>query len=150
MNTLDTRDLYKRKCELESLRDAVAEAKEALDEAGYPATTPRDQIRDEDEHLIETLDNAQDEYGKDEQTELAELEALENEMDARTFRDGETLIPEDDFEEYARELAEDVHGDAVRNAEWPFTCIDWEQAARDLQQDYSTAEYQGETYYFRA
>lgn len=60
-----------------------------------------------------------------------------------------TLIRDSYFEEYARDLAEDIHGHALRDVHWPFTCIDWEAAAGDLQEDYATVEYNGVTYWYR-
>jgi hypothetical protein len=60
-----------------------------------------------------------------------------------------TLIPESDFEDYARELAEDIEGTAIRDAHWPFTCIDWEKAAEELKQDYSSVEFDGVDYLYR-
>jgi len=62
--------------------------------------------------------------------------------------DGETLIPEDDFEEHARELAEEI-GAIPDDAAWPVNCIDWKQAASDLQTDYSTVTFDGTDYYYR-
>ena len=58
------------------------------------------------------------------------------------------MIAEDDFEEYAEELADSI-GAIVSNAGWPNNCIDWKQAARELAQDYSEVEYQGRYYYWR-
>jgi len=58
-----------------------------------------------------------------------------------------TLIAEDYFEEYARELAEDVG--ALSN-DWPASYIDWEAAAVALQMDYTSVEFDGTTYYYRA
>jgi len=52
------------------------------------------------------------------------------------------------FEEYAQELAEDI-GATNREVSWPHTCIDWEQAARELRQDYSSVEIDGTTYWYR-
>lgn len=49
-----------------------------------------------------------------------------------------------DDEDFARETAESI-GDIDRDARWPHSYIDWEQAARELMQDYS--EHEG--YYFR-
>lgn len=49
-----------------------------------------------------------------------------------------------DDEDFARETAESL-GEIDRNAHWPNNCIDWEQAARELMQDYS--EQDG--FYFR-
>ena len=59
-----------------------------------------------------------------------------------------TMIPVDDFTDYARELAEDI-GAIDRDAKWPGYCIDWEQAARELKMDYTSVRVNGTTYYFR-
>lgn len=59
-----------------------------------------------------------------------------------------TAIRESYFTDYAQELAEDI-GDLSRDVKWPYTCIDWEKAANELKMDYSTAEFDGITYYFR-
>lgn len=61
---------------------------------------------------------------------------------------GESLIKDSYFETYARELADEI-GAALKNPTWPNNCIDWEKAARELQEDYSSAELMGETYWFR-
>lgn len=50
----------------------------------------------------------------------------------------------DDDEEFAQDMAEQL-GAVDKDAAWPMTCIDWEQAARELMMDYS--EHNG--YYFR-
>lgn len=47
----------------------------------------------------------------------------------------QTLIRDNHFKTYARELAEDC-GLVDSSAQWPNTCIDWAQAARELQHDY--------------
>lgn len=60
-----------------------------------------------------------------------------------------TLIRDSYFEDHARDLAEDVCSDAVANAGWPLTCIDWKQAARELQMDYTSTEIDGVTYWYR-
>jgi hypothetical protein len=59
-----------------------------------------------------------------------------------------TLIRDDYFKTYAQELAEDI-GVINQGAVWPNNCIDWEQAARELQMDYSTVEFDGVTYWYR-
>jgi antirestriction protein len=61
---------------------------------------------------------------------------------------GAQLIAEHYFEDYARELAEDI-GALPRDYTWPTSCIDWEQAARELQMDYTPVEFLGTTYYVR-
>ena len=52
------------------------------------------------------------------------------------------------FQEYAQELAEDC-GMVDTSARWPMNCIDWEQAAWELQMDYSNILIHGSTYWYR-
>ncbi len=58
------------------------------------------------------------------------------------------FIADSHFEDYARELADDI-GAIKQDAGWPNSCIDWEKAATELQQDYSSVEIDGETYWYR-
>lgn len=58
------------------------------------------------------------------------------------------LIADSYFQEYAQNLAEDC-GMVDTSASWPMNCIDWEQAARELQMDYSSIEICGVTYWYR-
>jgi hypothetical protein len=59
-----------------------------------------------------------------------------------------TLVRDSYFRDYAQEEAEDL--DLVKSdARWPYTCIDWRQAAEELKQDYSTVEFDGVTYWYR-
>jgi hypothetical protein len=58
------------------------------------------------------------------------------------------LVRDSHFRDFAQQEAEDL--DLVKSdARWPYTCIDWEQAARELQVDYSTVEFDGVTYWYR-
>lgn len=41
----------------------------------------------------------------------------------------------DSDEDFAQQMAEDC-GQVLDNVQWPYTCIDWERAARDLMYDY--------------
>jgi hypothetical protein len=59
-----------------------------------------------------------------------------------------TLIRDDYFTCYAEEYADDC-GLVNSDSSWPNNHIDWEAAARDLQQDYSTVEWDGVTYWYR-
>jgi hypothetical protein len=152
MKTIDTRDLKERKEELEALRDVVTDAQSELDQHRdlKPSEEDEEEIReweDELDELEETLQNAIDNFSDDEKGELEELEELESEIS--DFSRGETMIPVDDFEDYARELAEDL-GVTERNASWPYNHIDWEAAAEALAQDYTIVSYQGDDYYVRA
>jgi antirestriction protein len=59
-----------------------------------------------------------------------------------------TLIRDSYFKRYAMELADEL-GAVPADAGWPCTCIDWDQAARELQWDYSSVEFDGVTYWYR-
>lgn len=59
-----------------------------------------------------------------------------------------TLVCDRYFQEYAQNHAEEC-GMVDTSASWPMNCIDWEQAARELQMDYSSIEIRGFTYWYR-
>lgn len=61
---------------------------------------------------------------------------------------GVTLVRDSYFEDYAREFAEDI-GAINSDATWPNTCIDWEQAARELRMDYTSIDFDGVDYWAR-
>ena len=142
-NIIDTRDLQTRleelESELEDLQEAVNDAEEELEEC------------EEGEHhepfmaLNEATAELED-WQDENQEELEELRQLADEIPE--WRHGETLINDDYFVEYAQDLAEDVCG-MNRDQPWPYSYIDWDAAAEALQMDYSSCEYQGETYWFR-
>lgn len=117
MGYIDTRDLVR---ERESLRDEVA--------------------ANADLAPSERLDCME---------ELERIKAIDEleEVGITEFEDGATLIPEDEFEEYARELADDLG--TISDA-WPARCIDWERAADELKMDYTSVEFCGETYLVRS
>ena len=58
------------------------------------------------------------------------------------------LVADSYFQEYAQNLAEEC-GMVDTNARWPMTCIDWEQAAQELQVGYSNILIHGYTYWYR-
>ena len=84
----------------------------------------------------------------DELKALKEL-AKEGEDYSSDWKYGEGLIRDTYFKNYAMELAEDI-GAIDPKANWPTTCIDWEQAARELQMDYTMIEYDGIDYWIRS
>ena len=58
------------------------------------------------------------------------------------------LVRDSYFEDFARQEAEDL--DLIKSdASWPYTCIDWERAAQELQSDYGDVEFDGVTYWYR-
>jgi hypothetical protein len=82
--------------------------------------------------------------------ELRALEALAEEADdyASDWKYGAQLVRDSYFKEYAQELAEDI-GLIQRDAVWPNSCIDWDQAALELQMDYTAVDFDGVTYWVR-
>lgn len=59
-----------------------------------------------------------------------------------------TCIRDSYFKDYAQELAEDL-GTINSDVHWPYTCIDWDRAARELRMDYTAVEFDGVTYWVR-
>ena len=98
----------------------------------------------------------------EEDGELARLQSLMDDM--KGYGEDEqwrgdwyplTLIRDSHFRDYAEELADDIFpypcksNEAKLLEQWPYRCIDWEQAARELRLDYSSVEFDGVTYWYR-
>lgn len=115
------------------------------------AITKYDDIIDSRD-VIERIAELQAQIGKSDE-DLTELEALvdlsdEAEGYTRDWAHGATLIRDSYFKTYAQELADDC-GMIKEGDKWPYTCIDWEQAARELQMGYTSVEFDGVTYWVR-
>lgn len=80
---------------------------------------------------------------EDEIDELLALRALSEEMGATL---DETLIRESAFEDYATQTADDIYGLDGTGASAYF---DYDKFADEYQQDFSTVEFDGVTYYYR-
>lgn len=123
---IDSRDVIARIAQLQAIRE--------------PGPVPEGILEDDD-------------YETDQDLlfhELAALEKLAEEGESLPdWQYGETLIRDSYFVEYAQELAEDI-GAIGRDNQWPLYCIDWEQAARDLQMDYTSLDFDGVTYWARS
>ncbi len=63
--------------------------------------------------------------------------------------DEPTAVLSIDFKEYAQDLAEEL-GMLKSDNTWPYTCIDWQRAADELEHDYTIFEYDGDDYFTRA
>lgn len=89
--------------------------------------------------LIEEQDHA----------ELLALRDLAEEGAATTddWAHGATLIRDTYFVDYAKDLADDMG--VLGDPQWPYTCIDWDEAAHDLQQDYTCIDFDGVDYWVR-
>ncbi len=93
-----------------------------------------------------------DALDSDEEQELGILRDLakQGEDYAPDWEYGEVMIADSYFEDYAQELASDVvEGYDLTKQVWPFTCIDWTQAARELQMDYTSIQFDGAAYWIR-
>jgi hypothetical protein len=128
-NTIDSRDVIAR---IEELTDEIADAQADID-------NPDTEVSESAAADIEEL-----------RSELRALEALQSEAEgyAADWQHGETLIRDSYFKTYAQELADDI-GAVPRDLSWPATCIDWDQAARELQMDYTSVDFDGVTYWVR-
>lgn len=144
-NTLDVRDIIERVEELRSTRDDfVCECEENATENGY-----------EPDH-----DEIDEKWATSGETEgdAKELETLEEFLNCLKGYGGDeqwegdwypvTLILNSYFEEYAQDLAEET-GAIDKDVRWPGNHIDWEAAANELQQDYSSEDLDGNTYWYR-
>lgn len=149
---IDSRDVIARIEELDeeraALADAVEEARAALD------STPADTTDDEAAGAMIAATYALTAWDEDRDAggELKALKALADEAAGycSEWKHGETLIRESYFKEYAQDLAEDC--DMIKpelSGQWPYTCIDWDMAARELRLDYTSIEYDGVTYWAR-
>jgi len=151
MDVIDSRDIIARIDELESeqtdFQGSLEEAKEELEALDEEAT---DDEKFEKKEAVKEAEQALKEFNDDYGEELTALKSIADECEGYgDWSYGETLIREDYFEDYARELAEDI-GAIPKDSKWPCTCIDWEQAAEELKVDYTSIEFNGVTYYMRA
>lgn len=89
------------------------------------------------------------EFSDEEWTELENLQAMAEEAgDTSDWQYGATLIRDSYFATYAQELADDLGEIPVDH--WPHRHIDWEAAADELKQDYTSVEYGSATYWIRS
>lgn len=138
-DTIDSRDIIARIEELnderQPLADAIAEADEnELDSAA----------------LLDAQQALEEWDASEEGAELIALKALAAEAEgyADDWQYGAQLIRDSYFEDYARELAEDI-GAINGDETWPCSCIDWVEAAAQLQGDYTSIDFAGVTYWIR-
>ena len=128
-NVIDVRDIIARVLELRDERDAYNEKMGSPDAwDGVPDGEP------EELAMLEGILSELAGYGGDEEFEGDWYPVA--------------LIADSYFQEYAQDLAEEC-GMVDTSARWPMTCIDWEQAARELQMDYGSIEINGYTYWYR-
>lgn len=140
-DVFDIRDIIPRFEELEAERAALVDAADEATQDGGTAEADAKRALDE-------WDESDD---GEEFRKLSEFlgEVRGNGGDEQWHGDWYpvTFIRDSYFERYAEELAEEL-GMIPDGAKWPANCIDWEQAARELQMDYSSVELDGDTYWY--
>lgn len=101
--------------------------------------------------VIARIEELEDTEDADEKEELTILETLATEASnySSDWKYGEQLIRYSYFREYAEELADDL-GLIDSNATWPMDCIDWDRAARELEQDYAEVMFGDVAYLIRS
>ena len=145
-NLIDPRDIGQRINELESERGNFEGTIEDLEEGRVTAvnTGTADEVIALNEEIAEARAALEEWDNSDEARELKTLKDFWDDIDQN-----ESLIADSYFEEYAQELAEELgYMDSANR--WPYTCIDWEQAARGLQQDYSLVTLADSEYWQRS
>ena len=137
---IDTRDLVEKREELQTnLVDSFNEYFET-------------KIGDFDELIkhIDNSDNEDVEEWRDDKVydfeHIDEINELEDEISDFSF--GETLIPEDDFTKYCEDMVNDCY-DMKNVPSFVKYNINWEGVASDLEVDYSSVTYQGESFLVR-
>ena len=99
--------------------------------------------------LLEELEqlNSQEELSEEEVERRSDLLVLQKEIGLE-FRHGVTLFTEQEAEDYFREMAEDCGMIDKSNNLGDY--IDWERWADDCLSDYTSVDFNGETYYYRS
>lgn len=135
---IDTRDLVEKRDELKEF---------LVDDFNL---TFEKEIKDFDE-LIEIVDNSEDkdvQKWRDDKVydfeHINEINELEDEISEFSF--GETLIPEDDFTEYCKDMVEDY---LYNVPDFIKDNINWDGVASDLEVDYRSVTHQGKSYLVR-
>lgn len=126
---IDVRDIIARVLELRDERDEYNEKMGSPDAwGGVPDGDPEELAMLED--ILSELAG----YGEDEEFDGDWYPLI--------------LVRDSYFTEYTQNLAEEC-GMVDTDARWPMTCIDWEQAAEELQMDYSNILICDYTYWYR-
>lgn len=93
---------------------------------------------------------ADEERDEEDNAELVALTGLAQQAEGSPdWTYGETLIRDSYFEDYARQLAEDI-GAIKSDESWPLSYIDWDAAADALKMDYFSVDFDGVTYWIHA
>jgi hypothetical protein len=116
----------------------IIDSREIIDRIGY-----LEGIRDDEEPIEEFTEELQEEL-------LILVAVAEEGKYSPDWKYGESLISDIYFEDYAKQLAEDITDYRESEAQWPYNHIDWFEAAQELQNDYTSIDFDGETYWIRS
>lgn len=138
-NTLSGRDIIDRvdylTDERETLESEIDEAIEAAIARGAKAPRRTKAVKAEIAALRE--------WEEDNGDELKGLESVSEQIGRDSY-----LVADDYFENYARDYHEQTCSSDAKRDGWPYNCIDWTRAARELQIDFSCVEVRGNTFYY--
>jgi len=120
--------------------DAIDNSREVIDS--------RDVIERID-YLAYMDDEPEADRDADEWKELTTLRALMEEAEGYSpdWKYGATLVSDSYFTEYAEEMLKDC-GTIPKDLPW-YVEIDWEKTASHIQQNYTSVEFDGATYWVR-
>jgi len=139
MDILDTRDLIEKRDELkETIFNSFIETFPQYEDQ---TDSFEDILLDEEE-----LESWKEEF-EHELEEIDEIDQIENDL-GDEFIHGVTLINNDDFEEYTKDLLEEL--DYIPKDFPSWIEIDWEATSKNVEQDYTDVTYRGVNYLGRA
>ena len=144
-DVVDSRDVEERIEELEQERDDLIDIMDEASEVMGDAE-PEDKAQAQTDYN-EAVEALREWEADDAGQELEALKAFRDEVSNSEWTYGLTLISEDYWVEYAEELCKDI---GAIPADVPsYIEIDWEATAENLKVDYSQADINGNTYYYR-
>lgn len=160
---IDSREIIEEIDDLESelsgLRDDLQDLEDERDDLDAEQVE-LEQDEEANEKRLTEIDCEIESIDLDISTKESDISALEGELQplldlqdeaepyCPDWRHGATLIADSYFEEYAYELAKDI-GAVNEDMSWPCDCIDWTKAADGLKMDYTSVDFDGETYWVR-
>jgi hypothetical protein len=152
-NLMDSRDIVARIDDLVDERRNLVDALENAEDTLADAQDDTSALSEEDrEVLTEERKQAEEALAdwdnSDEAEELRVLQALAEEGEAACsdWHNGEALIRDSYFAEFAQQYAEDI-GAISNDTAWPCDCIDWERAAEELRQDFTSVCFDNVIYW---
>jgi len=143
-DVIDSRDIEERITELESARDDWQEENTLPDYSNTDKDTPEGWTPEQFEKWVEWDES---EEGED----LNALYSLRDDLEdyCPDWRYGTTLIRESYWVEYCKDMVEELGELPKGLPDFIESNINWQGVAEDLQQDYTSGEYDGVTYWAR-